>query len=154
MIKPIPSATRSLADLVLVLCASPGKACARSRVMLARVSPTGLFELLTAAAWARALGYSADELSGKSLRDLMQLDKRASDAVLAAVLDDKDVRPVEVTLRCKDERRKSFRLHRRFDPYDQAMFVVADELPRDRPKRSGLAAGSDANGASGLALGF
>ena len=32
--------------------------------MLARVRPSGIFELLSAAAWARALGYAPDELSG------------------------------------------------------------------------------------------
>jgi PAS domain-containing protein len=100
--------------------------------MLARVRPSGIFELLTAAAWARALGYPPDELSGKSLRDLMQLEKPAAGEVFAALLDEEDVQPLDVTLRCKDERCKCFRLHRRFDPYEEAMFVLADELPEDR----------------------
>jgi hypothetical protein len=124
---------RLLADLVLVLCASPGKTCTESEVMMARVRPSGIFEVLSAAAWARSLGYAPDELSGKSLRELMQLEKRAAHQVVAALLDKKDAQPVDVTLRCKDEQRKSFRFHRRFDAYQDAMYVVADELPEDRP---------------------
>lgn len=98
--------------------------------MLARVRPSGIFELLTAA-WAHALGYRPEELSGKSLRELMH-EKPAAGEVVAALLDEQDVQPLDVTLRCKDERRKCFRFHRRFDPYEKVMFVVADELPQDR----------------------
>ena len=58
------------ADLVVVVCIRPAKSCAQSRVMLARARPIGIFELLTAEAWARALGYPADELNGTSLRSL------------------------------------------------------------------------------------
>lgn len=123
-----------MADLIVVLCVSPGKACAESGVMLARVRPNGLFELLAATAWARALGYPPDELSGKSLCGLMPLEKPTAGRFVAALLDEKDVQPLDVTLRCKDERRKSFRFHRRFDPYDRAMFVVADELAEERPQ--------------------
>ena len=120
-------------DLILVPCASPGKTCETSEVMMARVQPTGIFELLSAAAWARALGYALDELSGKSLIELMPLAKPAAGELVAALLNKKDVRPLEVTLRCKDKRRKSFRFHRRFDPYQEAMYVVADEVAVARP---------------------
>ena len=102
--------------------------------MLARARRSGKFELLTAAAWARALGYLPDELSGKSLRELMQLDKRPAGEVVTALLDEEDARPLEVTLRCKDERRKCFRLYRRFDPHEQAVFVLADEVSEERPE--------------------
>jgi PAS domain S-box-containing protein len=104
--------------------------------MLARVRRSGKFELLTAAAWARALGYLPEELSGKSLRELMQLEKRAAGEVVAALLDEEDVRPLEVTLRCKDGRRKCFRVYRRVDPYEQTVFVVADDVSEERPERS------------------
>lgn len=96
--------------------------------MLARVVPGGIFELLSAAAWARELGYLPDELNGKWLHELMPLEEPAARELIAALLDDRDVRPLEVTLRCKDQRRKTFHLHRRFDPYDHAMFVLADEV--------------------------
>ena len=116
-------------DLVLGLSLSPGKACEQSALMLARVLPGGVFELLNAATWARELGYLPQELSGKPLHELMPPDEpAASEELAAALLGEKDAKPLEVTLRCKDQRRKCFRLHRRFDPYDQAMFVLADEV--------------------------
>ena len=121
-----------LADLMLVLSANPGKACEESDVMMARVRPSGMFELLSAAAWARALGYASDELSGKSLCELMPLEKPAAGRVVAALLDNQDPQPLDLTLRCKDEQRKRFRFHRRFDSYQDAIYVVADELPEGR----------------------
>lgn len=115
-------------DLVLGLCIGPGKTCLRTGLMLARVLPGGTFELLSTAAWVRVLGYPPDELNGKWLQDLMPIEEPAASEVVAALLDEEDVRPFNITLRCKDERRKSFRLHRRFDPYDHSLFVLADEL--------------------------
>jgi len=125
-----------LADLIL--CVSSAKTCAESGVMLARVRRSGKFELLTAAAWAHALGYLPDELNGRSLCELMQLETSAAREVVSALLDEEDVQALEVTLRCKDERRKCFRLYRRFDPYVQAVFIVADEVSEERPEPAGL----------------
>lgn len=116
-----------VADLVLVLCESPGRACAESALLLARVRRSGFFELLTAATWADALGYRPAELRGKSLGTLLHGKPAAADLV-AALFDGHDDRPLEITLRCKDERRKRFRLYRRIDPYDKDVFVLADEL--------------------------
>lgn len=129
---------RLLRDLILVLCSSPGRTCEESGLMLARVRPSGIFELLSAAAWARSLGYTPDELVGKALSELMPLEKPAAGEVVAALLDRKDFRSLDVTLRCKDEQRKSFRFHRRFDAYQQTMYVVADDISEDRaaPRRA------------------
>jgi PAS domain-containing protein len=123
----IPRAERRLADLMLVLCVNPGRTCAQSDVMLARLRLCGIFELLTVGAWARALGYGPQELSGKSLRELMSLERPAGE-IVAALLATDVAEPVDVTLRCKDERRKRLRFHRRFDADEQAIFVVADEV--------------------------
>ncbi len=98
---------------------------------MARARPSGIFELLSAAAWARALGYALEELSGKSLCDLMPLDKLAAGEVVAALLDRKDVQSLDVTLRCKDQRRKLFRFHRRYDPYGDTIYVVVVEVSED-----------------------
>lgn len=122
---------RLLCDLILVPCASPGKTCEASELMMARALPSGIFELLSAAAWARTLGYEPDELRGKSLCDLMPLDRLAAGELVAAILDMEQVRSLDVTLRCKDQRRKLFRFHRRFDPYGDAIYVVADEVSED-----------------------
>jgi PAS domain-containing protein len=100
--------------------------------MLARVFPSGTFELLTGAAWARALGYPPDELSGKPLRELMRLEQPAAGEFVAALLDEAGAQPLEVTLLCKDERRKCFRLYRRYDAYEKAVFIVAEEVSEER----------------------
>ena len=122
---------RLLRDLVMIPCASPGKACGTTHVMMARVHSSGIFELLSAAAWAEALGYGLEELTGKTLGELMPLDKSGAGEIVAALLNKKDVQSLQVTLRCKDERRKFFRFHRRFDPYQDAIYVVADEVSKD-----------------------
>lgn len=105
-------------------------------LMLARVRPSGLFELLSADAWAHALGYPPEELSGKPLRELVH-EKRATRELVAALLDERGTQPLEVTLRCKDERRKRFRLYRRIDPYDGTVILLADELPQRPAKDRG-----------------
>ena len=121
----IPGA--SGAELIVVACHRPGRTYADSAVMLARLDPGGMFELLTAVPWARALGYPLEELSGKSLRELIP---PAHDAgVVAALLNTVDTRPLDVTLRCKDERLKRFRFYRRYDSDDRVVFVLADEIP-------------------------
>lgn len=123
------------ADLRLALCLNPSQTCAQSEIMMARLGPDRIFELLNGAAWARALGYPPEELSGQSLGELMPVAKPAASAVVAALLDTSAQGPLDVTLRCKDERPKSFRFHRRFDPYAQSTFVIADELT-PRPLRA------------------
>jgi hypothetical protein len=123
----IPGAKRALADLMLVLCVNPGRTCAQSDVMLARLRPGGVFELLTSSAWARALGYPPEELSGKTLRELMSFENPA-DEIIPALLDPNAAEPLDVTLRCKDEARKCFRFHRRFDPHEETLFLVAEEV--------------------------
>jgi hypothetical protein len=86
-----------LPDLILVLCTSPGRTCAESGLMLARVRPSGLFELLSADAWARALGYHRpEELSGKPLRELVH-EKPATCELVAALLHEGDTQPLDVT---------------------------------------------------------
>jgi len=132
LIDALPDAERLLADLMVVLCVKPGRTCAQSDVMMARLRPGGIFELLTSSAWARALGYRPEELVGKSLGELMALEKPAAGEIVAALLDTSAVEPLDIPLRCKDDRRKCFRFHRRFDPHGQSIFVVADELPVTR----------------------
>lgn len=112
------------ADMVLGLSISPGRTAAPSSVMLARILPSGVFQLLTAA-WAQALDYAPHDLIGKAVRDVMQLDSTRE--IGTALLDAGDDRPLDVTLQCKDGRHKRFRLYRRFDAYDGAVFVLAVE---------------------------
>ena len=121
-------AERVFADLLLVTCLNPGRTSAQSALLMARLGRGGTFELLSPAAWARALGYPPEELSGKYLRELMPLEMRAAGEVVANLLDPHADAPLDVALRCKDERRKYFRFYRRFDERAEAIFVIADEL--------------------------
>ena len=73
-------------EVIIVLCVSPGRTYAESGLMLARVRPSGLFELLSADAWARVLGNRPEELRGKPLRELMH-EKPATCELVAALLD-------------------------------------------------------------------
>jgi hypothetical protein len=104
---------------------SPGDTYEWSRVLLARASFNGTLELLTAA-WERVLGYGRYELRGKTLRQVLGTEQGTAAAV-AAILDERSARPVDVLLRCRDGEQKALRLHRRYDSYEHAMFIVAEE---------------------------
>jgi hypothetical protein len=112
-------------DLTLTMRISPGDTYEWSRVLLARARFDGTLELLTAA-WERLLGYGRYELRGKTLRQMLGTDERTATAV-AAILDERSARPVDVLLRCRDGDEKAMRLHRRYDSYEHAMFIVAEE---------------------------
>ena len=109
---------------------------------MARARASGTFELLTVAAWARALGYPLGEVAtgliGRSLREIMELGGGGTGDIVAALLDEKQTPPIEVTLRSRGERRKRYRLHRRVDDYADAVFLVAEELP-ETSQNSGAA---------------
>ncbi len=138
----------SAADLMLVAQARKArvKAAAERRVMLARIPSSGVFELLDAGPWTRALGYTHEELGGKRLCDLMDVDGPAAREVIAALLDESADQPLEVTLRCKGGGRKSFTFHRRFDAYAIAIFVLADERASATEQTSPLASPTIADG--------
>jgi PAS domain S-box-containing protein len=114
-------------DFTLSMRIAPGDTYEWSRVLLARAYFDGKLELLTAA-WERFLGYGRRELLGKTLRHVLWTDERARAAV-AAILDQRNMAPVDILLRCRDGREKALRLHRRYDPYERSMFIVAEESP-------------------------
>lgn len=123
-----PFAKQGLADLMLVRDVKASRACAQSDVMLARLSPSGILELVNWGTWARVLGYPPSELGGKSLGELLAHEGHAPREIVAALLDPSAAEPLDVTLRGKGERRVRLRLHRRFDSYAPAVFLVAEEL--------------------------
>ena len=116
-------------DFTLAIHVSPGDTYEWSKVLLARAHFNGTLELLTAA-WERVLGYGRREFVGKTLRQFLRSGKPA--ATVAAILDRRNMEPVELTLRCRDGKPKRLRLHRRFDPYEHKMFIVAEEIPAAR----------------------
>src|SRR4051812_5268481 len=114
----------------LRVLASAGDTYEWSKVLLARAHADGSLELLTGA-WALALGYGREELSRKTLGELMGSADRAA-ALVAAILDDDGKGAVQVKLRCRDGKHKHFHLHRRHDEYECVVFLVAEETgPRD-----------------------
>jgi hypothetical protein len=121
----IPKVASHSVDLMLAVHIGPGYAYyERSNALLARASTDGLLELLTAA-WERALGYGRREFAGKTLRQLLKPGQPAD--TVAAILDNGNMEPVELTLCCRNGTPKSLRLHRRFDAYVDKMFIVAEE---------------------------
>jgi PAS domain-containing protein len=113
-------------DFTLALLVPPGD-YEWSRVLLARASYDGTLELLTAA-WARFLGYGPRELHGKCFGQVLGGQERP-DAAVAAILDPRRMEPLDLLLRCRDGQEKTLRLHRRYDAYDSAMFIVAEYPP-------------------------
>jgi hypothetical protein len=121
---PMSNPSSHPVDFTLAMHVSPGDTYEWSKVLLARAHFNGTLELLTAA-WGRVLGYGRQEFAGKTLRQLMGSGKPA--AAVAAILDHKNMEPVELTMRCRDGKPKRLRLHRRFDQYEHKMFIVAEE---------------------------
>src|SRR5256885_9540309 len=112
-------------EMNLRVLASTGDTYEWSKVLLARAHSDGSLELLTGA-WALALGYGREELSRKTLGELMGSSERAA-ALIAAILDDDGKETVEAKLRCRDAKHKHFQLHRRHDEYGQMVFIVAQQ---------------------------
>jgi hypothetical protein len=114
-------------DFKMAVHVNPGDTYEWSKVLLARASSNGRFELLTAA-WERLLGYGRQEFTTKTLGQLMKSDKAA--ATVAAILDHHNMQPVDLTVCCRNGKQKSLRLHRRFDQYGDRMFIVAEETQK------------------------
>ena len=113
-------------DFALAHHVSPGDTYEWSKVLLARANFDGTLEFLTAA-WERVLGYGRYEFKGKTLCQLMGSDEKAAASAVAAILDERSMAPVDLTLRCRGGRARSLRLHRRLDSYTHSMFIVAEE---------------------------
>jgi hypothetical protein len=118
------SRTNPPADLALAVRVTPADTYEWSNVLLARARFTGTMELLTSA-WERVLGYGRHEFDGKTLGGLLRSDTPSK--IVAAILDERGMEPVNVTLACRNGETKRFRLHRRFDDYRSEMFIVAEE---------------------------
>ena len=103
-----------------------------SNVLLARAGFDGTLELMTSG-WERALGYARQEFDGRTLLQLMWSNRRSAEAAVAAILDKRDMAPVEVRVRCRDGLAKGFRLHRHYDRLERLMYIVAEELAAELP---------------------
>lgn len=124
-------------DLRVVFHANLSDSYELSNVLLARASFDGTLQLLTSG-WERALGYPRRELAGKTLSQLMWSNRRSTAAAVAAILERTALGSVDLRVRCRDGRGKSFRLHRRYDKQEHAMYVMAEEI-----SESGTGRGAD-----------
>ncbi len=93
--------------------------------LLARVRADGNFELLNPA-WD-GLGYSAQELAGHSMCELVALAPDAARIAVGALLTEGS--PVEFGLLCKDGHQARYSWNRHFDDFSTSMFIVGEELP-------------------------
>ena len=92
--------------------------------LLARVWADGNFELLNSA-WD-ALGYSAQELAGHSVCELVALEPDAASAAVSSLLT--EGRGLEFGLRRKDGREAKYHWNRHYDDFSSTMFVIGEEL--------------------------
>jgi len=115
------------ADLKLAVHVTTGDTFEWSHVLLARATFSGTLELLTAA-WERFLGYGRHEFEGKTLGQLMGSHEAVAH-VIEAILDERNMDPVDLTVRSRAGEAKRLRLHRRLDEYGKRMLIVAEEAP-------------------------
>ena len=118
--------TKTPLDFALAHQISPGDTYEWSNVLLAKANFDGTLEFQTAA-WERLLGYGRYEFKGKTLCQLMDSDKKAAAGAVAAILDERDMAPVDVKLHCRGGKTRLLRLHRRVDAYTHSVFIVAEE---------------------------
>jgi PAS domain S-box-containing protein len=121
-----PLRLRCPLDFRLVFHHSLSDSFEYSKVLLASADFEGKLQLLTSG-WERALGYSRDEFSGKTLLQLMWCDGPGVATAVAAILDKLTEEPVNLTLRRRDGLGKRFRLHRHYDPQENMMYLLAEE---------------------------
>ena len=119
-------------DFTLAVNAGGGDTYEWSKVLLAKATYNGTLEFLTAA-WERLLGYGREEFAGKTLRQLLRSNKAAAARAVAAILDEDNMEPIEITVRCRRGEAKRLRLHRRFDAYSRKMYILAVETPAAPP---------------------
>jgi PAS domain S-box-containing protein len=115
-------------DFRLVLHDNLSDSYELSRVLLAKAGFDGTLQLLTSA-WERVLGYGREELQGKTLLQLMWSNQRSAAAAVAAILDQVNMGPVDLRLRCRNGHGKCLTLHRLHVKDEHMMYIVAEESP-------------------------
>jgi PAS domain S-box-containing protein len=98
-----------------------------SQVLLATADFDGTLQLLTSG-WERVLGYGREEFKNKTLAHLMWSDRRSAAAAVAAILDTRNARPVDVRMRCGTGQAKCLRWNRLYDKQEHLMYIVAEEI--------------------------
>jgi len=115
-----------LHDMALAVPPDAAETYKWSRLLIARARRDGTLELLVAG-WERALGYGREEFARMTLRQLMRTSAAVATRTVAAILDEDDPDPVDLTLYTRSNEAKRLRLHRRYDAYAGTVFIIAEE---------------------------
>ena len=118
---------RTAVDNIVIACRKPYPAYERLDLLLARFGRTGRFEILSAA-WERVLGYGCAELDGRPLFELIHLPRRSARRLILMVLDENEACPIAFSLSRKDGKQVPLQWYRRFDAYDERIFIAGDPL--------------------------
>src|SRR6266853_4869216 len=103
----------------------------RSPVLLGLAGFDGNLKFLNLA-WEKVLGYPAQELLERPLRELMQQHGEAAVALVERLLAEDSFDPMEFGLRCQDGTIKWFLWHRRFDSEHQAIFIAGYDITEQK----------------------
>jgi len=85
-------------------------------------------------AWEKILGYPAQELLDRPLRELMQQHGQAAATLVDRLLTEDSFDPMEFGLRCRDGTFKWFLWHRRFDSEHQAIFIAGYDITEQKSR--------------------
>ncbi len=85
-------------------------------------------------AWEKILGYPAQELLDRPLRELMQQHGQAAAALVERLLAEDGFEPLEFGLRCRDGTFKWFLWHRGFDSEHQAIFIAGYDITEQKTR--------------------
>jgi len=110
-----------------------GKRGNPSPVLLGLAGFDGKLKFLNPA-WEKILGYPAQELLDRPLRELMQQHGQAAVALVDRLLAEDSFDPMEFGLRCQDGSFKWFLWHRRFDSEHQAIFIAGYDITEQKSR--------------------
>ena len=85
-------------------------------------------------AWEKILGYPAQDLLDRPLRELMQQRGQAAVTLVDRLLAEDSFDPMEFGLRCQDGTFKWFLWHRRFDSEHQAIFIAGYDITEQKSR--------------------
>ena len=105
----------------------------RSPVLLGLAGFDGRLKFLNPA-WEKILGYPAQELLDRPLRELMQQHGQAAATLVDRLLTEDSFDPMEFGLRCQDGTFKWFLWHRRFDSEHQAIFIAGYDITEQKSR--------------------
>ena len=123
--------TRFLSRLTGLMHGKGGVASDPAPVLLGLAGFDGKLKFLNPA-WEKILGYPAQELLDRPLRELMQQHGQAAVALVERLLAEDDFEPLEFGLRCQDGTFRWFLWHRRFDSEHQAIFIAGYDITEQK----------------------